>query len=239
MSKRKSTPAASAETTAATAATVTTAPVTTAKKLDKAPRLDPATAKALNVVLAVNAAVPVEVKAKASRPALSAEDKAKRAEERAKMFPTAAGQEAAKKEPKAVKVKPAKPAPMPFVVKVLPKGAPVHLIARNIRPSSGPALMAHTHAALSLLGMMTSALKAVPKASLLSMLDQTAVSYHIRENNMIEKDGAVSLTHAGLGKFTNRAIDGALANAFTDLFIEGKIAPVLKINASQVYKVGL
>lgn len=131
-----------------------------------------------------------------------------------------------------------------FVARVLPKGKMAHVIAQDARPTQGVRLFAHTHAALHLLGLFSPALPAVSERAVLTIMGQRAVAYHRKENNFTTGPNyTLSLTPAGYTKFKARGvegkIDGKLANAFLDLFIDGKVDPALQVPADKVYQVGL
>lgn len=127
-----------------------------------------------------------------------------------------------------------------FIARVLPKGKMAHVIAQDCRPTQGTRLFAHTHAALHILGLFTPKLHAVPERSVLTIMGQRAVAYHCKEHNFATgPNHTLSLTTAGYLKFKSRGIDVKLANAFMDLFIDGKVDPLLQVPADKVYQVGL
>lgn len=168
----------------------------------------------------------------------------------AERFPSAAKAEAeakakkeaaakAKAEGKTVeKEKPVKAAQAPFVGRFAKKGSPVYLIAADARPGNGRLLFAHTHASLSLFGMLDAKLPPAPKSALVAFLGNTAVGYHLKEHNMVEGAKGVSLTAAGRNKFMNRLTEGKfdtkVAMAFQTLFIDGKVDPVTQINPKNI-----
>lgn len=171
--------------------------------------------------------------------------KAARDAERALRFPVAAKQEAEAKagaKPKAAPKgktvraatpkaeKPAKPklAIVAFIPRQAEAGKPVFAIndTDNARPVAGTRLFAHTHAALTMMGMIDG--KPAPKKVVLSVMGQRAVAYHLKERNFEDaKDHCLRLSTSGKNKFVNRAkeglVDGALANGFMDLFLTGKV----------------
>lgn len=127
-----------------------------------------------------------------------------------------------------------------FIARKLPKGQMAYVIAQDARPTQGARLFAHTHAALHLLGLFSPHLPAVSERSVLTIMGQRAVAYHLKENNFITGSNyTLSLTPAGYTKFKSRGVDPKLANAFLDLFIDGNVDPVLQVPAKKVYQVGL
>jgi hypothetical protein len=116
---------------------------------------------------------------------------------------------------------------VPFVPRALSKGKLPFVIAERARPQSNPGLFAHTHAALTMLGMFADNCPIIPEVSALTVIGQRAVKYHIGKGNFVEtKDHGLRLTVAGLNKFKARLaegkVDGAMANGYMGLFIEGK-----------------
>ena len=130
--------------------------------------------------------------------------------------------EAAKTE----KVKPAKEV-VAFVGRTLKPGAPFYTIAIGARPGNGSRLKAHTHAALTVFGMLGDDRAAVPRSALLTMMGATAVGYHMKNANLEDApNNGVRVSSTGLTMFRSRQregkVDGRVANAFVDLFIDGK-----------------
>lgn len=127
-----------------------------------------------------------------------------------------------------------------FIARRLPKGQMAHVIAQDCRPTQGARLFAHTHAALHLLGLLSPKLPFAQERAVMTMMGQRAVAYHLKENNFTTGPNyTLSLTPAGYSKFMSRGVDPKLANAFLDLFIDGKVDPVLQVPAKKVYQVGL
>ena len=112
---------------------------------------------------------------------------------------------------------------------------------KNGRPTMGTRLFAHTHAALTILGMMDAACPETRLSSALSVMGHTAVSYHLKEQNFERRpNDMVRLTSRGYAKFKDRSVDTSLANAYVSLFLDGKIGPELKdVREGQTYKIGL
>lgn len=124
-----------------------------------------------------------------------------------------------------------------FVARKMEPGQMLHVLDEPSRPTSGTRLYAHTHAALHVLGLLDAARPSIPKKAILTVMGQTAVSYHMRQRNFeAAPDGGVRLSLIGYNKFKDRAIDGALANGFTDMFLSGKIDPALLVRPNNVYQ---
>lgn len=173
--------------------------------------------------------------------------KADREAERAKRFPTAAKEEAAAKAekkttraPGAAKEKAPKVVreTVAFVNRLLKKGAPVHVLGINARPTSGTRLAAHTHAALSILGMLDAKCPAVSVSAVKTIMGDRAIVYHTKESNFVSgPDHTIALSPAGRNKFLSRPIDGKVANAFVDMFLDGKVdEAVLGVKAGEVFQ---
>lgn len=177
----------------------------------------------------------------------AAKKKADREAERAKRFPTAAKEEAAaktekkttrahgeakEKAPKVVRETVA------FVNRLLKKGAPVHVLGINARPTSGTRLSAHTHAALSILGMLDAKCPAVSVSAVKTIMGDRAIVYHTKQNNFVSgPDHTIALSPAGRSHFLARAIDGKVANAFVDMFLDGKVdEATLGVKAGEVFQ---
>jgi len=192
------------------------------------------------------AAKPAPALAQAAK-ALMADAKAKatRDAERAKRFPTAAKKAAEKVETKdKPKAAPVKKAAVAFVAKVAKPGMPLFAISEvnNARPARGSRLFAHTHAALTLIGMLTPARPAVPEGAVATIMGTRAIKYHLAEGNFEStKDNGLRLTSQGLGKFVDRAqsgkIDGKLANGFMDVFTTGKASADAGVKQAHIFKI--
>lgn len=144
---------------------------------------------------------------------------------------------------KAAATKAAKPMAVAFIPRS-PSRNVVHVIADAARPAQGSMLFAHTHAALSLLGMFNESRPAIPKRAVLTFLGQRAVTNHLKEGNFEHApDHKIALSEMGrdhfLGRVNRGMINGAVANAFTDLFIDGKVAPITGVKAGEVYQTSL
>lgn len=179
--------------------------------------------------------------------------KAAIAADRAKRFPQAAAQEAAKAAKKAGKTTRApgeakdaeKPTKLPkatvaFVARQMKKGEPIHVLSITARPTSGTRLMAHTHAALTMLGMLDASCPAVPASSVRAVMGDRAIAYHTKEVNFeTGPDHTLRLTPAGRNKFLTRTIDGGLANGFLSMFLDGKVDPAIGVQTGQLAQVVL
>lgn len=176
----------------------------------------------------------------------AAKKKADREAERAKRFPTAAKEEAAAKAekktraPGEVKEKAPKVVreTVAFVNRLLKKGAPVHVLGINARPTSGTRLTAHTHAALSILGMLDAKCPAVAVSAVKTIMGDRAIVYHTKQNNFVSgPDHTIALSPAGRNHFLARTIDGKVANAFVDMFLDGKVdEATLGVKAGEVFQ---
>lgn len=166
----------------------------------------------------------------------------------AERFPQAAKREAEAAAAKAAKKanggktvrkpmeKPERPA---FVAKLLPKDAAVHYLTDTVRPRAGSRLFAHTHAALTVLGMLAEARPVVPARALRTILGATAVSHHLSQNNFEQApDSGIRLTPAGLSFFRSRMTEGkvdtAAANGFVDMFISGTPSDAAQVRKGDI-----
>lgn len=130
--------------------------------------------------------------------------------------------------------------PAAFHARKIAHGAVVHVINETARPSSGQKLFAHTHAALTALGLLEPARPAIPTGYVLTLMGQRALTYHTKKQNFESAPNhAVRLTVTGRNWFTSRfnegKVDVNLANAFMSLFLEGKAAPQTGVAQANVY----
>lgn len=182
-------------------------------------------------------------------PALTAaqEAKAKRDAGRATRYPQAAAAEAAKKAgaktETATKEKKVQKSLVSFIPRAAKKEQVLHVLDERSRPSSGARLFAHTHAVLTILGLLDASRPAVPQAYLLQMLGQRAVSHHRAKLNIEDAPNhGARLSIAGRNHFAARMtegkIDTAAANAFVAMFLDGSVDQnaigVIKSNTYQV-----
>lgn len=107
------------------------------------------------------------------------------------------------------------------------------------RPTKGTALYAHTHAALTILGLLDKG--ETKMGTLLSVIGRTAVTHHLSKDNLKQVKGdMVKLSDAGLTHFKDRNIDNALANAYVALFLDGKIGKELgTLRPGQTFKIAV
>lgn len=144
-----------------------------------------------------------------------------------------------KKAPKAA----AKAAEKPkFNARKMAKGKPIYVLDQHSRPGSGPLLLAHTHAALTVLGLLDEKRPVVKKSELLTLVGQRAVVYHGKKGNLEDAPGnGIRLSTLGYNTFTSRMRDGKInveaANAFVDAFLEGKPNPLIHATKSNLYSV--
>lgn len=127
-----------------------------------------------------------------------------------------------------------------FVARTVKPGTKVHVLPLNDRPSQGAKLFAHTHAALTLLGLLSEKRPAVSASALLAIVGQRAVSHH--KSNLNLEDGpnkTIRLSATGLSNFRNRKVDNALANDYLSLFIDGKVSKDLGHDARALYVISV
>ena len=193
-----------------------------AKKAAVAPQKLGSAASAMAAqLIAVAAKVPPTVQ----------ELKANRDAERAKRYPQAAALEADKK----VGVKTVTPKEkkevtprVAFVPRTAKAGQVLHILDERSRPASGARLFAHTHAVLTILGLLEASRPAVPQSHLLQMLGQRAVAHHRSKLNIEDAPNhGARLSIAGRNHFTSRLsegkVDTSAANAFVKMFLDGSI----------------
>jgi hypothetical protein len=166
---------------------------------------------------------------------------------RAARYPKAAAQEAARKEkaqePKAggLAVKRASyQNGVPFSTAVVKPGAKFYGIAASERPSKGAQLYAHTHAVLGAFGMFATPSPAVPSGNLVTLMGNTAVSYHITQRNLERAPGnCIRMTAAGRDFFNKRLVNGQFdtvqANAIASLIVTGKASKEAGVSQSAVF----
>lgn len=135
----------------------------------------------------------------------------------------------------------AKPKAVAFTPRKAKKGQVIYVIAEQARPQFGRALFAHTHAAMTILGLLDASRPSVPQASLLTLVGQRAVSWHKSQANLEETaDRGLRLSSQGFNKFKGREIDGKIdavkANEFVDLFLTGKLGENIGIKKANVYQ---
>lgn len=91
-------------------------------------------------------------------------------------------------------------------------------ISRDVRPTAGRMLYAHTMAFLELSGMLD--LKPVPASTVRVCIGETAVKWHA--DRMVSTDKGLRLTASGRDYFIQRGADKELVTAFTEVLSEGK-----------------
>lgn len=119
--------------------------------------------------------------------------------------------------------KPAAPA-VELVSRTAAKGQSLYVISDAARPGFGKALFAHTHAALTVAGMLAPSRPAVPRNMVTTIMGQRAVNYHVAQGNFEDAaDHGIRLSSAGYSTFRDRAsrLDAKLANGFVGLFLDG------------------
>ncbi len=121
--------------------------------------------------------------------------------------------------------------------RVAAKGAQLYVVTDSARPAVGKLLAAHTHAALTVLGMLQPSRPAASRSAVSTILGARAVKYHVGEGNFEDtSDNGLRLSSAGYGKLQARVAEGKIdvptANSFMDMFLDGNVAgtPVAKAN---------
>lgn len=121
--------------------------------------------------------------------------------------------------------------------RVAAKGAQLYVATDTARPAVGKMLAAHTHAALTVLGMLQPSRPAASRSAVSTIMGARAVKYHIGEGNFEDtSENGLRLSSAGYGKLQARVADGKIdvtaANSFMDMFLDGNVAgtPVAKAN---------
>lgn len=125
--------------------------------------------------------------------------------------------------------------------RIAPKGSTLHVATDGARPEVGKLLAAHTHAALTVLGMLQPTRPAASKAAVSTVLGARAVKYHAGKGNFeMTADSGIRLSSAGYAAMTARVSDGkidvASANAFMDMLIDGKVEGTT-LDKSAIYPV--
>lgn len=169
--------------------------------------------------------------AKTTAPTSAQEAKAKRDADRAKRYPQAAAAEVAKQtgvQSATPKEKKEATTRVAFVHRTAKAGQVLHILDERSRPASGSRLFAHTHAVLTILGLLEASRPAVPQTHLLQMLGQRAVAHHRSKLNIEDAPNhGARLSIAGRNHFAARLsegkVDTSAANAFVKMFLDGSI----------------
>jgi hypothetical protein len=124
----------------------------------------------------------------------------------------------------------------PFVARLYQKGTTIYQLDDISRPVSGRLLLAHTHAALSLLGLLDAKRPAINKNQLLALVGQRAVNYHLSKGNLeAAPDHGIRLSILGFNTFQSRVsagkVDTEAATAYQSAFLDGK--PDAKVNVAK------
>lgn len=90
-----------------------------------------------------------------------------------------------------------------------------------MRPSHGKALLAHTLAALQVLGMTGPRRPAVAEAALTKVIGARAVRYHSEKTGNMEATalGSIRLTEEGVNFFNTRVRDGRVEQGMVDGYV--------------------
>lgn len=194
--------------------TTTTTPADTTPAVDASPM--GAMAAALTQALAAQDAAAADVKP-ADKPA-----KARRQ--------MRTGADAIKAKPAAKGTgKPAKPASAKPANKGKKPAGVAFAIKQGFRPGSGSALAAYTHAWLVLSGLAAGG--TIPKTQAVAIAGPTAIGYHVNQTGCMAVDaaGMLSLTPAGVSKFSTRPQDGAKVDAYMAFMKTGEMNPAIGI----------
>lgn len=145
-------------------------------------------------------------------------------------------QEAAKKVPAAL----APQLAPQFVPRKYVAGTQMFSLAEETRPNAKRMLFAHTHAALTILGLLDAKRPVASKTHLITLIGQCAVKYHIGQNNF--EDGpnrTIRLSIPGYNKFSGRLAAGAFshdaATAYQSALLDGKTNPKMDIHEGTLY----
>ncbi len=130
----------------------------------------------------------------------------------------------------------------PFVTRLYQKGTTIYQLDDISRPWSGRLLLAHTHAALSVLGLLDTKRPAVNKNQLLALVGQRAVNYHLSKGNLeAAPDHGVRMSILGWNTFQSRVstgkVDAEAATAFQSAFLDGKPDPKVNVAKGHLFPV--
>jgi hypothetical protein len=133
------------------------------------------------------------------------------------------------------------PVATPFVARHYVMGTPIYSLDETTRPVAGRLLFAHTHAALTVLGLLDASRPAVGKSQVLTLMGQRAVSYHLKQGNI--EDGpnrTIRLSVLGLNSFKRRIaenkIDTTAASAYQAAFLDGTPDKAIGITKANLYQ---
>ena len=111
-----------------------------------------------------------------------------------------------------------------------------HYLVDGALPTAGPRLMAHTHAALEFLGLLTG--KSALRSAAERLMGHTAITYHVTARNMEARAETVKLTAKGLKSFKARVdtgrVDLDLAAAFLAAISKGRPSVAYSIQADHL-----
>ncbi len=147
---------------------------------------------------------------------------------------------AAKAAPEVAAVAKAPVVTKPFVPRLYTKGKAIFSLDDISRPASGRLLLAHTHAALSILGLLAANRPAASKSQLLTLIGQRAVNYHLSKGNLeAAPDHGIRLSVLGFNTFQSRVsaskIDTEAATAYQSAFLDGKPDPKVNVAKGNLY----
>lgn len=110
--------------------------------------------------------------------------------------------------------------------------ATLFVLLPGMRPVAGDRLLAHTHAALEVLGLMQA--RPAPTARVVALIGPRAFAYHSKVLHSLEAVGATTrLTKAGLALMSAREKEGKvsreLVDAFRAVFVTGKASETAQV----------
>ncbi len=122
---------------------------------------------------------------------------------------------------------------------VLPKK--LFVLIQGARPVSGPALVSHTHAAFTVLGMLNGA--KVKKNIVAAVMGVRAIGYHLGLNNFEAVGPALKISDIGQRVFnlrvTGKTYQPKLTDAYVAMFLRGKTSDEFHIAADNLVQIGL
>lgn len=113
----------------------------------------------------------------------------------------------------------------------------VYVLIPGMRPKSGERLLAHTAAALEVLGLLRG--KTAPVTRVQAIIGHTAVSYHTQKLHTMEVTGTtLRVTPAGKEMFAAREkenlVSRSLIDAFKAVFTTGKANEEAQVKAHHI-----
>jgi hypothetical protein len=131
-----------------------------------------------------------------------------------------------------------------FTPRLMTKGQPIFALDELRRPGSGAMLFAHTHAVLTILGMLDAARPAVSKSALLTMIGKSAVNHHTKKDNLESApDNKIRLSVTGYNFFKARVSENKfssnVASAYQSAILDGTPSDLTspKVTKASLYQV--